>query len=170
MKASFLGLFIFCLATCTSCSSPEKEDDKSAESNGAASVQSTNQYPDLLLKLTDGEEISTRKLKGKNVFVLFQPDCDHCQEEAVMIEQRIKDFEGYTLYFISSAPVEQIKSFAETFQLHNKPNVNFAWTSTEGVLTHYGPIPTPSVYIYADGKLKRSFNGQTDIDTILGAL
>ena len=86
------------------------------------------------------------------------------------IEQRLSDFKDYTLYFISSAPLEQISSFAEMFRLQNKNNVKFAWTTTEGVLNHYGAIRTPSVYIYSNGKLKGSFNGQTDIENIINAL
>jgi hypothetical protein len=66
--------------------------------------------------------------------------------------------------------MEQITAFAKNFDLDNKPRVKFAWTSTEGVLTYYGPIETPSIYIYLDGKLRQKFNGQTEIDTILSAL
>ena len=110
------------------------------------------------------------RLYGGNVFVLFQPECDHCQEEAIQIEQRLQEFRNYTLYFISSAPMEQIDGFARNFGLHEKENVKFAWTSTQGVLDHYGPIPTPSVYVYADGRLRQSFKGQTPVDTILKSL
>ena len=66
--------------------------------------------------------------------------------------------------------MEQITDFAKSFKLDEKENVRFAWTTSEGVLTYYGPIPTPSVYIYANGRLKQSFNGQTDIENILNAL
>ena len=152
----------------SACSSEKKEESK--ESATTEVSRQANEYPDLLLKLTSGEDVSTKELKGNNVFVLFQPDCDHCQEEAVFIEQRLGDFKDYTLYFISSAPIDQIKSFAQTFRLHDKNNVKFAWTSTEGVLNHYGAIRTPSVYIYSNGKLKGSFNGQTNVDNIINAL
>lgn len=170
MKNFLICLTIVCLAALTSCSHSNKAEPQAADSNVVPSSQSKNEYPHLVLKLTDGQELATRQLTGKNIFVLFQPECDHCQEEAVLIEQRIEDFKGYTLYFISSAPIEQIAAFAETFELHHKPNVKFAWTSTEGVLNHYGAIQTPSVYIYSDGELKQSFNGQTDIETLIDAL
>lgn len=135
-----------------------------------AAPTAVNEYPPLSLKLSDGTQLPARDLKGDNIFVLFQPDCSHCQEEAVHIEQRLTDFRDYTLYFISSAPMDQITGFAREYGLDGKPNVRFAWTAPEGVLTYYGPIPTPSVYIYRDGKLRQSFNGQTEIDNILKAL
>ncbi len=133
-------------------------------------VVSVNEYPDIILRLADGREVSTKKLEGNNLFIFFQPDCDHCQEEAIFIEQRLGEFKDYTLYFISSAPMESIIGFAENFRLDKKNNVLFAWSSTEGVLNHYGPIQTPSVYIYSDGRLKHSFNGQTDVGSIVEAL
>src|SRR5688500_15986676 len=84
---------------------------KKAENSVPASVQAVNEYPDLLLRLGDGTEIRTKELTGKNVFVLFQPDCDHCQQVAVQIEQRLEEFKNYTLYFISSSPMENIMAF-----------------------------------------------------------
>ena len=129
-----------------------------------------NEYPDIILRSENGEQISAKQLTGNNVFILFQPDCDHCQEEAVQIEQRLEEFKDYTLYFISSAPMESIVAFSKSFGLNSKENVKFAWTATEGVLTYYGPIQTPSVYVYSDGHLKGSFNGQTEIDNILNML
>ena len=142
------------------------------EGRGAqeTSIQEANDYPDLVLTLEEGEALSTKGLTGNNVFIFFQPDCRHCQLEAVDIEQRLDEFKNYTLYFISSASMDAITAFAESFDLDNKDNVRFAQATTESVLGHYGPIQTPSVYIYAEGKLKGSFNGQTEIERILGAL
>jgi hypothetical protein len=140
------------------------------EEKEEVSAAQANEYPDISLTLENGQKVSAKQLEGNNVFVLFQPDCDHCQEEAIHIGQRLGEFGDYNLYFISSAPMEQITAFARNFDLDDKPRVKFAWTSTEGVLTYFGPIQTPSVYIYKQGKLKQGFNGQTEIDKILSAL
>ncbi len=162
MYKVFFGIVVLQM-TFISCSSKKEEKSMTSES-------AVNEYPNLVLTIQDGEQVSTRSLEGKNVFVLFQPDCDHCQEEAIEIEQRLDGFKDYTLYFISSSPMPQIVKFAEDYKLENKQNVKFAWTSTEGVLNQYGPIQTPSVYIYSQGKLVKSFNGQTNIENILNSL
>lgn len=143
---------------------------KNAETSTSSAVSVVNEYPDIALRLQDGREVSAKKLEGNNLFIFFQPDCDHCQEEAISIEQRLEEFKDYTLYFISSASMEDIVAFAENFQLDKKSNVRFAWTSTEGVLNHFGAIQTPSIYVYSEGKLKHSFNGQTDVGNILKVL
>jgi hypothetical protein len=66
--------------------------------------------------------------------------------------------------------MENIVAFGKNFKLYDKDKVKFAWTSTDGVLTYYGPIPTPSIYIYSNGHLKQAFKGQTAIENILRAL
>jgi len=152
--------FQFAVVACSRKSEPKVE----------ASVQTVNEYPPITLRLAEGKDVAAKGLRGNNMFVLFQPDCDHCQEEAIQIQQRLQEFKDYTLYFISSAPMENITAFARNFDLDNVEKVKFAWTSTEGVLTYYGPIQTPSIYIYSDGRLKQSFNGQTSVDKILEAL
>jgi peroxiredoxin len=133
-------------------------------------VEQVNDYPAIVLTFHNGQQVSAKQMKGKNVFIFFQPDCDHCQEEAMEISQRLQEFKDYTLYFISSSSMEQMTAFAKNFNLDGRENVKFAWTSTEGVLTHYGAIQTPSIYIYSNGQLKQSFNGQTNVENILSAL
>lgn len=170
MKKSRFILLVLIGFAISSCNGKKPEANTSDVPTAQPRAEQKNEYPDLTLKLANGEELSTRTLEGNNLFFLFQPDCDHCQEEAAQVEQRLGDFKNYTLYFISSAPMDQISGFAQTYKLADKQNVRFAWTSTDGVLNHYGAIRTPSVYIYSDGVLKGSFNGQTDIENILNAL
>jgi len=155
--------FLVLLLGVISCNSKKEEASK-------IQVHQVNEYPPLELAFKNGEQLSTKTLQGKNVFILFQPDCDHCQIEAVQVEQHLEEFKDYTLYFISSSPMDQIMAFAKNFKLDAKKNVRFAWTSSEGVLKYYGAIPTPSVYIYSNGVLKQSFNGQTEIESIVKAL
>ena len=147
------------------CSQQKEKKEQTQETPTAP-----NEYPPITLKLSDGKDVAARDLNGNNVFILFQPDCDHCQHEAIQIEQRLEEFKDYSLYFISSAPMENIVAFGRNFKLYGQAKVKFAWTSTESVLTYYGSIPTPSIYIYSNGRLKQSFNGQTNIDNILRAL
>jgi len=160
-------LAVVAALSCTS--GTEKKNTSDRDSDQATAVQ-VNEYPPITLKLSDGDQVAARDLRGNNVFVLFQPDCSHCQDEAAQVEQRLEEFKDYTLYFISSAPMSEIEAFAKTYKLQGKQQVKFAWTSTEDVLSHYGAIRTPSVYIYSNGSLKGSFNGQTDIQNIINAL
>jgi peroxiredoxin len=161
-KMKQMLLFLAILVAFTGCSKKEKE----ASQKIAAVVP--NDLPAMTISLPDGKAIDAKALKGKNILVLFQPDCDHCQHEAEDIRENLAAFSGYTLYFVSSSSMVEIQKFASDYKLADNKNVVFGWTPTENVLNNFGPIQAPSVYIYTDqGRLVQKFNGQTDISLIL---
>ena len=162
------GLILTALVA-VACSS-QTEEKSGKEKQNLRNDQSTNEYPDLTLTLIGGDSVLARTFRGNNILIFFQPDCRHCQIEAMNIEQRLDAFTDYRLYFISSSSLDAIQAFAESFDLDDKENVKFGWASTQSVLDHYGPIQTPSLYIYSNGKLKQAFNGQTEIEDIINAL
>jgi peroxiredoxin len=135
--------------------------------NEQAQATEQNDLPDLELITLEGDHVQARDISGKAVFVLFQPDCDHCQREAVDFREHLQEFKDYSLYFISSADADEIRKFAQEYELEDKPNVVFAMAQVSQVIRNYGPISAPSVYIYAEGKLMKSFNGETAIEVIL---
>lgn len=154
-------LLLAVLVALAGCSKKEKEAEQKP-------VAAPNDLPAMTISLLDGKTIDAKTLTGKNVLILFQPDCDHCQHEAEAIREHLASFAGYTLYFVSSATLAEIEKFASDYKLSGNSHVVFGWTATENVLNNFGPIQAPSVYIYSDqGKLVQKFNGQTDISVIL---
>jgi thiol-disulfide isomerase/thioredoxin len=132
---------------------------------------SSDKLPDLSLTITSGKKTNGKDLKGKNILVVFLPDCDHCQREAKEIQKNLAKFKGYNMYFISTSEKEQLNKFAKDYKLFGLPNVYFAQTTGDGIRTSFGPISTPSVYIYSDkGKLTKYFVGETPIGDILKAI
>jgi thiol-disulfide isomerase/thioredoxin len=145
------------LASCT----------KSQNSSDAEQAQQ-NDLPSIRLTFSDGKKLSGRELPGNSVLVLFQPDCDHCQREAEQIAAFSKSFERYSVYFISSAPVADVVEFGKKYNLTGKSNFFFAETSVDDVLNSFGPIETPSLYIYSDDrKLIQSFNGEVAMEVVV---
>jgi len=128
----------------------------------------SSDIPPMLLIQPDGTQLSASSLQGKAVFVFFLPDCDHCQREAVQIRENIESFKDYTLYFISSAPFDQLSAFEQKYQLSNLSQVRFLRTTDRDILRNYGPIPTPTVYIYSEkGRLIKDFKGETPVESIM---
>jgi cytochrome oxidase Cu insertion factor (SCO1/SenC/PrrC family) len=148
------------------CSSREKQPD---QQKLTAEAQ-VNDLPDMILKMDNGADLNVKTLKGNTILILFQPDCDHCQREAENIKEFLKEFEKYTLYFISAAPMEEIKAFAATYGLTNNANIRFGATDVPTVIKSFGSIPAPSVFIYNGGKQKAAFKGETEIGQIISAL
>lgn len=129
--------------------------------------QVASDLPAMQVTGIDGKSFSAKSLKGKTVIVMYQPDCDHCQREAAQIQQNITSFKPYQLYFISTATAAEIKKFAAGYKLNTYPNVHFGTTTLGDILSTYGPVETPSLYIYsADGHLVKKFNGETDIQVV----
>ena len=127
-----------------------------------------NDLPAMQIGLLNGKSVDARTIKGKTVLVLFQPDCDHCQEEARQIAENLEAFKKYNLYFVSSSALPEIEKFSRDYDLSDHENVLFGQTSTENILNNFGPIQAPSVYIYTEqGKLVNNFNGQVDISALL---
>jgi peroxiredoxin len=133
-----------------------------------APAQTRSDLPRLDIQLKDGSKVSVQQLPGKVALILFFPDCDHCQREAAQIQKNISGFKDYTLYFISSASFEDINHFATTYQLANYKNVVFARTESKNVLDAFGPIETPTIFLYdKNGKLIETFSGEVAIEVVL---
>jgi peroxiredoxin len=130
----------------------------------------TNELPDLTLTKINRSQESARDIKGKAILIYFDPDCDHCQEEAKMMQANMDAFKDYALYFISSAPMAKMQQFAWDYKLIG-PNINIAYATNGDILRTFGPVQTPSIYIYSEtGKLVKAFNGQTPMEKILPLL
>jgi peroxiredoxin len=127
-----------------------------------------NEKPDLRISIDNGSRVSAKDLPGKLLLILFQPDCDHCQREAEDIKRHISAFADYQLYFISSAPMDEVRRFAEEYKLREHANVHLATTSVTDILNTFGPIQAPSIYLHDEkGTLIQSFNGEVAIDVVL---
>jgi len=163
-----LLLFLSMLASVQiSCSqSVKKESDKTS----AEVVSETSDLPNMKLTKIDGTTLEARGLAGKSkiILIFFQPDCDHCQNEARQIANRLPAFAGYTLYFISGSSLPEIEKFSRDYKLNDQPNINFAGTDGQSIFDNYGGIPAPSIYLYSvEGDLIEKFNGEMEIDVVI---
>lgn len=130
-----------------------------------------NDLPSMQLVTTIGQPIFAKTLAGKIVLVLFQPDCDHCQREAAQIRENLKAFDSYQLYFISNVTDQELIKFAKDYKFDSASNVHFATTTADQIVSNFGPLDTPSLFVYsAEGKLMHKFIGETDISKILPIL
>jgi peroxiredoxin len=157
------GLLIF-IYLALGCSAPSTESRSDRDQAGKVE----NDLPDMRIRRLDQSEIDIKKLSGKVVLIFFFPECDHCQREASQISQSIAAFNNVTLYFITSDTAEKTEGFANDYLLNDLNNVVFGNTSAESVLKNFGPIDTPSIYIYsAEQKLVKAFNGEVSISEVL---
>jgi peroxiredoxin len=152
---------LFILILFYSCTSNQKVDDRIDD------TQLKSDLPEIVLTLQDGKQRKATSLKGNVLLVLFQPDCEHCQREAERIRARLDDFKDYQMYFISSAPIDEVIQFARQHNLANDSRIHLATASVYEILTSYGPIEAPSIYAYSEGKLIKAFHGEVEVAEIL---
>lgn len=151
------------IGSAMSCNSGSTESNSESHQVGIRK----NDLPDMRIRLPDQSEVDIQKLKGKVLLIFFQPECDHCQREATEIAQNITAFKNASLYFITSDTAEKIERFATEYKLYGHVNIIFGHTSTESVLRNFGPIATPSIYIYsAEQRLIKAFNGEVAISEV----
>jgi len=131
-------------------------------------VAQVNDLPNMILLHSDGSRQNAKTLEGKNILVIYFTGCDHCQREATEISNKLKAFDGYHIWFLTTDPFPSMDKFAIDYKLTGYTNVHFAQIAFADVATYFGSIPTPSVYIYSDAKrLVRAIKGETPIDGIL---
>ena len=157
---------LFASAVLISACTPKQEEKK--ETVAATPV---NQLINLTITTPAGEQISLRNLEGKNIFVFFTADCDHCQREATEIHNHLESFREYSLYFISAdSPADQQK-FAKDYNLDKESNIFFGRTEPAFIYQTVGAITTPSLYIYnEERRLVKQFNGETPIAEVIQVL
>lgn len=132
------------------------------------SWQRVSDYPNMNLIMDNGSVKNAKELSGKSILIIYFPDCDHCQREATAISSHGKSFEKYSVWFISTASFTNIQQFAKDYKLAGFANFHFVRTETKDILSSFGSISTPSVYIYSyDKQLVKAFNGETKIEEII---
>lgn len=160
MKTLFIPLLLVGIFSCNGKSNSETKDQPVV-----------NDLPVMQITFLDGVTVQAKDLTGKTMLVFFFPDCEHCQEEANAMKENINAFKDYTVYYLSSVPKAEVEKFALDYGLSEAPNFKFGTVPGESVLDNFGPIPTPSMYIYNDEKkLVKKFEGQTPIETVINAL
>jgi len=131
-------------------------------------VRVPNERPELSVMLLDGRNIDLRILEEDFMLVLFNPTCDHCHDQAKQIKNRIDAFKDYNIYFVSSESIEITRQFSKQLELENLKNVYFGNATGEKVFDQFGPISTPSTYIYKkDGSMVESFDGLVDVEVMI---
>ena len=115
-KILLIGIAVAIAAVAFYLFMPKTEGEK-VESVQAPAKMLVNQLPNLKLLGVDGSVNYSRELNGKNVLVLYNPDCDHCQREAKEIRMQIEAFQNYTVWFVSSDNFENIGRFAKDYDL-----------------------------------------------------
>lgn len=112
--------------------------------------------------------------KGKKtVFILFDPSCSHCKNEAAALSKNYDKLKNVNIYFVSMNDPALQASFLETFakDLVGKPNIEVLYDKNQDFIQKFHvPQQFPANYVYgADMNLQTSWDGDRDINKIIDA-
>lgn len=109
----------------------------------------------------------------KTAFILFDPNCGHCQHEAAALASNYNKIKDVNIYFVSMNDPALQATFLETFakELVGKPNIEVLYDRNQDFIQKFHvPKQFPANYIYgADGQLQTSWDGERPINEIIEA-
>lgn len=147
--------------------------DHSAHTEAPAAMQkeAAKTLPDFTFyQLRSGIKVSKSDVsKDKNtVFILFDPGCSHCQQEATALEKNRERLKDVNIYYVSMNDPALILGFFDNFapKLSKMENVEvLVDKGQEFIQKIHIPEQFPANYVYgADGQLKAQWEGDKNIN------
>ena len=127
--------------------------------------------PPLKLLLTDSSTIFTDKQLKKNTplfFMLFSPDCEHCQKETEELIDKIDSFKNIEIVMATFMPVDKMKEFYNNYKLDRFPNITVGYDMQHILATYYRISYTPFLAFYdKKGNLIEGVQGALPLTKVL---
>jgi thioredoxin-related protein len=126
--------------------------------------------PPFKVMLKDSSFYEKKNLpKNKAVwFMIFGPDCDHCQEETRQIIAHQEELKDVQVIMITLHPVDRMKTFIADYKLDAVKNVVVGQDYARFTMPFFGFKNFPFHAWYdKKGKLLGSFEGTMSIDEVV---
>jgi thiol-disulfide isomerase/thioredoxin len=124
-----------------------------------------------IYKAPDSTEFTRENLKKKpTIFIIFSPDCEHCQRETKDLLTNIDKFKKTQIVMVTYLPYEEMMQFYKDYKIANYPMITMGRDTKFFFPVFYSVGNFPSIFVYdKDGDLKQSFEGTVSIDKIVAA-
>jgi len=132
----------------------------------ALAFQLKAQQPNLLPQFTffklDGKAFSNKDLKQgkKNLFILFDCTCEHCQRELKLLNTNYAQFQNANIYLITLDEAYIIPQFFNSYAkgLNTKPNVTVLQDKNHMFIPAFLPSMYPAMYLFSPGNKLLAYN------------
>ena len=106
-----------------------------------------------------------------SIFVYFDPDCEHCQQETKILLAHVNQLPRTNLYFVTNGDDGELKKFNKFYGFDTLKNVRIGKDFEYSFYRTYLPPGVPFMAIYNDKrKLVKIYNGETNINAIIAAI
>lgn len=120
-------------------------------------------------KAPDSTSFSKNDLEKKKpvVFMIFSPDCEHCQHETEALLANIEKFKGAQIVMITYLPYNEMIQFYKNYKIADYPQITMARDTKFFFPVFFKIRNLPSIFVYdKKGDFKKSFEGSVKIDAI----
>ncbi|MEO7961571.1 MAG: redoxin domain-containing protein [Ginsengibacter sp.] len=118
--------------------------------------------------------VFTREDLKKNrpvMFMIFSPDCDHCQNETRQMLDNIEKFKNTQIVMVTYLPYEEMIAFYKNYDIARYPQITMARDTKFFFPVFFKVENLPSIFIYdKKQKLRKAFDGDVSIDSLTSAL
>lgn len=126
-----------------------------------------------VFKAPDSTAFSREELhkKRNTIFMVFSPDCSHCQHETEMLLQNMDQFKNTQFVMVTYLPWEDLMAFYKVYKIANYPQITMARDTKFFFPVFFSVKNLPSIFVYnKEGKFVKSFEGDVKPETILAVL
>jgi thiol-disulfide isomerase/thioredoxin len=126
-----------------------------------------------IYKASDSTAFTRENLQKKKpvVFILFSPDCEHCQHETNDLIANIDKFKRAQIVMITYMPYDMMIKFYKDYKIANYPLITMGRDGKYLLPTFFKVKSLPAIYVYdKKGKFKEAFSGSVKMDKIAAAL
>ncbi|MEO9033701.1 MAG: redoxin domain-containing protein [Ginsengibacter sp.] len=120
-------------------------------------------------KAPDSTSFSKNDLEKKKpvVFMIFSPDCEHCQHETEALLANMEKFKGAQIVMITYLPYNEMIQFYKNYKIADYPQITMARDTKFFFPVFFKIRNLPSIFVYdKKGDFKKSFEGSVKIDAI----
>jgi len=126
-----------------------------------------------ILKASDSTKFTREDLEKRKstVFIIFSPECDHCQHETKELTANINKFKNAQIVMVQYLPHDQMVKFYNDYQIAKYPNIIMGRDAKFFLPLFFKAESLPAIYVYdKKGKFKKAFLGSVKIEAIADAL
>lgn len=105
------------------------------------------------------------------VFMVFSPDCEHCQHETELLLADIKKFKGAQIVMVTYLPYDEMMAFYKHYDLAKYSEITVARDTKFFFPVFFKVRNLPSIYVYdKKGNFRKNFEGSINPDLIVDEL
>jgi hypothetical protein len=118
----------------------------------------------------DGKYITNETIKNDAhlIVMMFNPTCEHCEEQAIKFKENIFLFRKTNLVLVAAAiMVPHLGFFTNNTKINDYPSIQVSVDSSDFINKTFIYQPLPQINIYdKNRKLIKIFSGETTMDSL----